>query len=300
MKVLITGANGQLGHELTRQGQPHELLAVGRDELDITNPDAVRLCVKNFNPDVVINAAAYTAVDRAEVERDLAFSVNRDGPAYLARTCASLDIPFVHVSTDYVFDGSKQGAYEESDVVSPLGVYGASKLAGEQAVQDACKKAIILRTSWVFSSHGNNFVKTMLRLGADREELSIVADRHGCPTSAAELARAIYCILNKGLNNNHRGVYHFCQPKPTTWFAFAESVFEMATDQGVALKVAHINAITTEDYPTPAKRPANSVMNCSSFCQTFGFEIKPWSVSLQDVIRELKRERLGLHTEKLD
>ncbi|WP_018294771.1 dTDP-4-dehydrorhamnose reductase [Mariprofundus ferrooxydans] len=289
--VLITGAYGQLGHELTRLGQGHELLAVDRDALDITDYDAVTACLDQFKPDAVINAAAYTAVDRAESDLEVAFSVNRDGPDNLARACGHANIPLIHVSTDYVFDGLKQGAYVESDPVAPLGVYGASKLAGEQAVLKQCPKSIILRTSWVFSAHGQNFVKTMLRLGTEREELGIVADQHGCPTSAAELARAIYAVLDKDLNDNHRGVYHFCQPEPTTWFAFANAVFDSAREQGIDLSVNTVNAIATTDYPTPAERPANSVMDCNKFEQSFGFTVRPWRDSLDEVIRELSDVR---------
>jgi len=289
MRLLIAGAHGQLGHELTRLCVQHELLAVNRDELDITDPDAVIACIEGFHPDAVINAAAYTAVDRAESDVEAAFAVNRDGSANLARVCGRMGIPLIHVSTDYVFDGSKKGAYVEADAVAPLGVYGISKLAGEQVVLNNCPRSIILRTSWVFSAHGQNFVKTMLRLGSERHELGIVADQHGCPTSACELARAIYAVLEVGLDGVQWGIYHFCQPEPTTWFEFAKAVFDTARQQGINLKVNSVNAIATEDYPTPAKRPANSVMDCSKFEKTFAFTIRPWSESLAEVIAELKR-----------
>ena len=224
MKLLIAGSKGQLGTELVRLGSGHDLLAVDYDELDITDHDAVLACFDSFHPDAVVNAAAYTAVDRAESDEAVAFAVNRDGPANLARACGRNGIPLIHVSTDYVFDGSKQDAYTESDPVAPLAVYGVSKLAGEEAVIAACPHHVILRTSWVFSAHGNNFVKTMLRLGAERDELGIVADQHGCPTSARELARGIYAVLATNPENNYWGIYHFCQPEPTTWFGFAEAV----------------------------------------------------------------------------
>lgn len=289
MRILIAGSHGQLGSELVRfASKKHTLLAVDHDVLDITDLDAILRCCDDFQPDVVINAAAYTAVDKAESDVEAAFAVNRDGPANLARVCESKGITLIHVSTDYVFDGSKQGAYRENDAVAPLGVYGTGKLAGEQAVLKYCPNSIILRTSWVFSSHGNNFVKTMLRLAVDREELSVVGDQHGCPTSAAELARAICAVIDKDMNDQHWGVYHFCQPEPTTWFGFARMIFEMASEQELNLKIRTVNAITTEDYPTPAKRPVNSVMDCTKFSQTFGFSIKPWSESLLEVIKELK------------
>lgn len=287
MKVLIAGSKGQLGTELVRLGAGHELLAVDYDQLDITDADAVKCCMDAFYPDVVINAAAYTAVDRAETDVDFCFAVNRDGPENLAKACEQAGIPLIHVSTDYVFDGSNPAAYVESDVVAPLGVYGASKLAGEVAVQNNCSRHIILRTSWVFSAHGNNFVKTMLRLGSERAELGIVGDQHGCPTSAAELARAIYALLESDPNAAVWGVYHFSQPEPTTWFGFAEAIFAEARGQGMDMQVSTLKAIATSEYPTPAKRPANSVMDCSRFSRTFEFEITPWSESLQEVIKEL-------------
>ena len=284
MKLMITGVSGQLGSELTRLGGKHTLLAVDHDELDVTDFDAVVRCVDGFSPDAVINAAAYTAVDRAESDVEVAFAVNRYGPKNLARACGRANIPLIHVSTDYVFDGSKQGAYLETDPVAPLGVYGRSKLAGEQAVLSYCPKSIVLRTSWLFSSHGQNFVKTMLRLASEREELGIVADQHGCPTSASELARALYAVVEKGLDEGSRGIYHFCQPEPTTWFGFAQAVFDEARAQGIPLKINSVNALTTEDYPTPAKRPVNSVMACAKFEETFDFTIRPWRDSLTEVI----------------
>jgi len=290
VRLLVTGASGQLGRELVRRGDHHELMAVAHDQLDITDPDAVLRYCASFRPDAVINAAAYTAVDRAESDVEAAFAVNRNGPANLARACRQLDIPLIHISTDYVFDGMKTGSYVESDPVAPLGVYGASKLAGERAVEQYAPKRIILRTSWVFSAHGNNFVKTMLRLGVEREVLGVVADQHGCPSSAGELARAIYAMLDTDLNDDVWGIYHVCQPAPTTWFAFAKAVFSEAAKLGIALKVSSVNPIATSDYPTPAKRPVNSVMDCRKFETTFDFNILPWNDSLPEVVCELKAE----------
>jgi len=285
MRLLITGSNGQLGTELTRQAGGHEVLAADYQQLDITDAGAVKHCVDKLRPDVVINAAAYTAVDRAEEDRDAAFAVNREGPAHLAAACARLGIPLVHVSTDYVFDGSKRDAYVETDPVSPLGVYGASKLAGEEAVRKACAQHLILRTSWVFSAHGHNFVKTMLRVGAEREELGVVADQRGKPTAAAELARLILAVLPGA--EGQWGTYHLAQPEPTSWHGFAEAIFAEAGAQGMQLRVRSVRPIASEEYPTPAKRPKNSVLDCAKFETTFGLPIRPWRESLKDVIREL-------------
>jgi len=286
MKLLITGSHGQLGTELMRLGSAHDLLGVDRDELDITNADAVRDVVKTFAPDAVINAAAYTAVDEAESRREVAFAVNRNGPENLAATCDSAGVPLFHVSTDYVFDGEKQNAYVEDDPAGPLGVYGESKLAGEDAVRKASPRHVIVRTSWMFSAHGNNFVKTMLRLGAEREELGIVADQHGCPTSAAELARALIHVIEYG--EVAWGTYHFCQPEATAWHGFAEAIFAEAKQQGMPLRVQSVKPIAIAGYPAPAARPANSVMDCGHFKTTFGFKIRPWKESLANVMKELK------------
>ena len=287
MKLLITGSHGQVGTELTRQSQElgWDVKAVSHKELEITDLEAVRACVISFEPDAVINAAAYTAVDRAESDVDGAFAVNRSGPENLARVCGEFDIPLVHYSTDYVFDGSKVGAYLESDRISPLGVYGESKLAGEKAVVGTCSKYLILRTSWVFSAHGNNFVKTMLRLGSEREELGVVADQYGKPASAAEIARLTLEMLPKA--NDHWGVYHLAQPEAVNWHRFAQAIFDEAARQGMALQVKRVNAITTADYPTPAKRPANSELDCTKIEKTFGVMIRPWQESLAEVIKEL-------------
>jgi len=285
MKLLITGSRGQLGTELVRQAAEHDVIAVDCDRLDITDAASVTAFVTEMHPDLIINAAAYTAVDKAEEDVEAAFAVNRDGPAHLARACAAWNIPMVHVSTDYVFDGSKQGAWVEDDPIAPLGVYGQSKAAGEDAVREHCPHHLILRTSWVFSAHGHNFVKTMLRLAAEREQLGIVADQFGKPTSAAELARVILALLPS--MSGYWGTYHLAQPEVTSWHGFAEAIFAEARSQGMKLKVSKVRPLATEDYPTPARRPANSELDCTKIESIFGLKIRPWRESLAEVIREL-------------
>ena len=285
MKLLIVGSKGQLGTELVLQSGLHESVSVDRDELDITDAVGVASFVSKTCPDVVINAAAYTAVDKAESDRDMAFAVNRDGPANLAKICSQKHIPLIHVSTDYVFDGTKAGAYIESDPIAPLGVYGESKAAGEAMVCEICPEHLILRTSWVFSSHGNNFVKTMLRLGAERESLGVVSDQFGKPTSAAELARIILQILP--MMNGRWGTYHLAQPEVTSWYGFAGQIFHEARGQGLKLNISQLNSISTADYPTPAKRPGNSELDCTKLEAAFGVNIRPWKNSLAELVCNL-------------
>ncbi len=290
MNVLITGCHGQVGQELMALAASYGCKAIGfdRSTLDITDQKAVQKIVTEKQPDAVINAAAYTAVDRAESDTEAALAVNATAVAYLAQTCTDLNIPFVHISTDYLFDGSKKGAYSEDDVTSPLGVYGETKRAGEEAVRNICRSYYILRTSWVFSPHGNNFVKIMLRLGAERETLGVVADQYGKPTSANEIAKTIYVMLMS--NKREWGTYHIAQPDVTTWFGFAETIFSEAKQQGMQLKINRLNAITTDDYPTPAKRPVNSELNCTKLEKIFEIKLKPWSESLSNVIDCLRVE----------
>ena len=290
MKVLIVGCRGQVGTELMALAKAygHEAIGFDHDALDITDEQAVQACVQKEQPDVVINAAAYTAVDKAEDDKDAAKSVNATAVGYLAQACKTLDIPLVHISTDYVFDGSEKGAYIESDTVLPLGVYGETKLEGEALVQSECEKYYIFRTSWVFSAHGNNFVKTMLKLGAEREELGIVADQRGKPTSAREIARVIYEVLAS--HKNAWGIYHLAQPNVASWFDFAQNIFDEAKQQGLPLRVKRVNAITTADFPTPAKRPENSELDCNKLETTFDLELKSWRDSLAEVIKDLRNE----------
>jgi dTDP-4-dehydrorhamnose reductase len=290
MRILLTGANGQVGWELSNRGgqQGFEILALDRSDLDITDSVSVSKEVSRSGVSLVINAAGYTAVDEAESEPELAFAANRDGPAYLASACGKVGIPLVHLSTDFVFDGGKQGSYLVTDPVSPLGVYGKSKAAGEAAVREHLPEHVILRTSWVYGVHGHNFVKTMLRLGREREVVQVVTDQYGCPTYAADLAETILRIAARFLEGGqvHWGTYHYCGKGVTTWNGFAEAIFALA-NQYTSLKVKRIEPISTAEYPTPAKRPANSVLDCSLVEKEFGIRSRPWSESLARMIKEM-------------
>lgn len=285
---MITGAYGQVGFCLTQQAQENgwDVLAIDRDKLDITNPQAVNALVSEFQPDVIINAAAHTAVDKAETEVDTSYAINRDGPKYLAEAAASVNAAILHISTDYVFAGDKEGIYSESDQVAPQGVYGASKLAGEQAVTAANAKHIILRTAWVFGEHGNNFVKTMLRLGSQRDQLGIVADQFGGPTYADDIAAALLAIAEKAVAAPETvawGIYHFAGEPHVNWHQFAQAIFDKAVEQQLLVKAPQLNALTTTDYPTPAKRPANSRLDCRKIFNEFGIQPSDWQMALQNI-----------------
>ena len=289
MRILLTGANGQVGWELSNRGgqRGFEVLALDRADLDITDPVSVGREVNRSGVSLVVNAVGYTAVDQAESEPELAFATNRDGPAYLASACGKAGIPLVHISTDYVFDGQKQGAYLETDPVSPLSIYGKSKAAGEVEVREHLKEHLILRTGWLYGVHGHNFVKTMLRLGREREEVQVVTDQYGCPTYAADLAETILRIAAKLLDGRqvHWGTYHYCGKGVTSWHGFAEAIFNLARKY-VPLKVKQTEAITTAEYPTAAKRPANSVLDCSLYRSHFSLTPKTWNESLDRMLHQ--------------
>ena len=275
-----------MSHELASADSPHRLVALTRQQLNITNPAQITEVFESHQPDILINAAAYTQVDLAENEAELAFAVNRDGVANLTQACKQADIPMLHISTDYVFDGSKQGAYKESDPVAAPGVYGESKAAGDAAMQSTLAQHIILRTSWVFSATGNNFVKTMLRLGKEREELGIVNDQHGCPTSARSIAAVLHNIADRYLRGRvvEWGTYHYCNQPATTWFGFAQAIFKQAG----GFDNLQLNAIATSDYPTPARRPQNSVLDCAKLEANFGIERANWMDELGLVLAQIK------------
>lgn len=288
MKVLVTGANGQIGHCLQQQLRAGvwEYLALTHAELDITDPIAVNNIIKKFHPDVVINAAAYTAVDKAESERDLAYAVNRDGPANLARAAKEVNAAILHISTDYVFSGDATDAYTEGDSTNPQGIYGQSKLQGEQAVIAANDKHIILRTAWVFGEHGNNFVKTMIRLGRTNESLSVVADQEGSPTCAHDIAKTLLTIAQYYADGRFIswGTYHYSGLPYVSWYEFAEAIFVEVERAGLYSKpIPKLMAITTAEHPTAARRPANSKLNCRKLEKTFGLQPCDWRLALKKI-----------------
>ena len=288
MRIIVIGAQGQVGWELTRRAVAlgHDVLAWDVAELDITDAAAVDRELAASGVDVVINAAAYTAVDKAEQEPALAFAVNRDGPAHLAAACARFNIPLLHISTDYVYDGAKIDPYVEDDPTTPLGVYGASKLAGDEAVGRLLPRHLILRVSWVFGIHGHNFVKTILRLAREREELRVVADQYGCPTFAGDIADTLLELAGHIAEIDAReawGVYHYCGEPATTWHGFASAIVELARARE-SLPVKTVTAITTADYPTPAARPVNSVLDCAKLADRYGIRPRPWRAGLEAML----------------
>lgn len=280
MTILVFGKTGQVATELQRQA---DVVALGRDAADLTDPAACAAAIRAHAPGAVINAAAYTAVDQAEDDEDTALRINGAAPGAMARACADLGIPFVHISTDYVFDGSGTAPWPVDAPAGPLGAYGRTKLAGEQAVRAAGGTYAILRTSWVVSAHGRNFVKTMLRLGADRDRLTIVADQVGGPTAAADIAAACLAIAAQLRDDpSKRGTYHFSGAPDVSWADFAREIFRQA---GLTCEVADI---PTTDFPTPAMRPANSRMDCSATLAQFAIPRPDWRNSLSDILKDIK------------
>lgn len=285
MRVLVTGCRGQVGHCLTQQLSAMKnvaFLAVDRDKLDITHPAQVDAVVNEFKPNIIINAAAYTAVDRAEQEVSYSYAINRDGSQNLAQAAHRVGAVMLHISTDYVFAGDKPSAYFESDPPAPQGVYGKSKLAGEIAVAQACPRHIILRTAWVFGEYGNNFVKTMLRLAQTRDVLGVVADQYGGPTYAGDIANALLMMAKAIVEGESTdfGVYHFSGLPHVSWHDFACTIFDKAREQGLLNKPFQVNAITTKEYPTLAKRPANSRLETQKIHQHFGVVASDWRTAL--------------------
>ncbi len=280
----MTGKNGQVGREFSRlYHSPGDLVTVGRTECDLSNEQSIRDLVRRLEPAVIVNAGAYTAVDQAEVEPELCFAVNAAAPRVLAQEAARLDALLIHFSTDYVFNGEKPDPYLESDPVSPVSVYGASKAAGEAAIAETGGRYLVLRTSWVYSSQGRNFLRTMLRLGAERSELRVVDDQVGAPTSAAAIAGATARLVDQYAAPGARlpaGIYHMTAGGSTSWCGFARAIFSA----GILSVPPRVQAIPSSDYPTPAKRPANSVLANDKFAHTFGFRLPSWQQQLQELL----------------
>ena len=289
--ILVAGKSGQLARCLLDSTVLHNvpMVAVGRPELDLESGEGIDRVIAAVGPSAIVNAAAYTAVDRAEAESERAFAVNCDGATLLAAGAARRGIPFIQISTDYVFDGSKRSPYREDDVPAPQNVYGSSKLAGEIAVLKACPGAAVIRTSWVYSPYGNNFVRTMLRLSDEQPVVRIVEDQRGTPTSAADLAVAILAIveqLRSANGSDDAGIYHLAGDGETSWHGFATAVFASLARRG--RRVPTLQAITTAEYPTPTRRPKNSCLDSSKAERIFGVRLPPWRSSLEECLDQLE------------
>jgi len=288
MKILLTGCNGQVGWELGRALLPlGEVITNSRSQVDLSDLDGLRCIVQKYSADVIVNAAAYTAVDKAETEKDLAFLINAEAPGVLAEEAKRTGALLVHYSTDYVFDGAKISAYAEDDVPNPANIYGQSKLAGEKAIQATGADYLILRTSWVYAARGHNFLKSILRLAAEREELNIVADQIGSPTWARLIAETTAHVLRQSLLERHTGdfnsgLYNLTSTGETSWHGFAQMIVDYARQQGnQTLKNRIINSIPTKDYPLPAKRPVNSRLSTDRLEQHFGLKMPAWDQALK-------------------
>lgn len=292
-RILLTGAAGQLGSEIRQRVAmmpvAYELLATDQADLDITSASAVDTAIQAFKPDVIINAAAYTTVDKAESEPDIAFAVNAKGPDNLAMAASQHSIRLIHISTDYVFNGRHYAPWKIDDPVEPINIYGESKLAGEQAIQRHCPEALIIRTAWVYSKYGHNFVKTMINLMNNRDELNVIYDQIGTPTHAGRLAEI--CLSAVG-QPQFAGLYHWTDAGVASWYDFAQAIYSLGSELGLIRHTCQINAITTADYPTPAQRPNFSVMDCQQTRKDFGFA-RHWREQLQMMLQELQQEEVN-------
>lgn len=293
-KLLLTGVNGQVGHALNAVLSAYEVIGLSRDALNLQDAQQIDEVVTTVKPDLIINPAAYTAVDRAESEKELAFKINAEAPAAIAKAAEKVGAALIHFSTDYVYDGDKASAYIEADAVNPKGVYGASKLAGEQAIIDAAIPHLIFRTSWVYGDYGKNFLKTILHLAQERETLRIVADQFGAPTSSLSIADAVLAIIQKWDPENLQtsGVYHMTNAGRTSWHGFAAaflSIYEKQHMQpALKLDLANLQAIPASEYPTPAARPKNSCLDNQKLQDVFGVRLPTWQDALQVVMDRLK------------
>src|SRR6202047_3041475 len=294
MRIAVTGKQGQVVSALIEVGPKLgvEVLPVGRPELDLLSPETVLPALANLRPNLIVNAAAYTAVDQAEKEPEVAMAVNASGAMAIADAARTLSVPLVHLSTDYVFDGSKSTPYTEQDRVAPANVYGASKLAGEQAVTAATRDHVIVRTAWVYSLYGKNFVRTMLTLAQNRDEVSVVADQYGCPTYAHDIAVGVVAIcrnlLDRPQSEQLRGIFHLACAGETTWSGFASAIFESSRLLGK--RVPKVTPITSAEYSTPAHRPANSRLGCSKLERVHNITLPAWRTSLMACLERLTNE----------
>jgi dTDP-4-dehydrorhamnose reductase len=291
-RILLTGSNGQVGWELRRTlASLGTVVAADRSVMDLADPDAIRRVVRELKPQVIVNAAAYTAVDKAESDADLSMRINGVAPGILAEEARRLGALLVHYSTDYVFDGTKESAYSENDAPNPINAYGRTKLAGEEAIRAGGPTFLIFRTSWVYAPRGNNFLRTMLRLAAERPELKIVDDQVGAPTSANAIAsmtaQVVEAVLRKDSAVKASGIYHFTASGAVSWFGFAQSIFAEATARDTAFKTPKLVAIPTEQYPLPARRPANSRLDCGKLKATFGVTAAPWEAMMRECLEEM-------------
>jgi dTDP-4-dehydrorhamnose reductase len=291
MRILVAGGQGQVGSALAQQGleQSLDLIALGRKDLDITSSESIAAVFAEYEPDLLINAAAYTAVDKAESEPELAYAINETATALLADACAERDIPMLHISTDYVFDGTKDSPYLETDPVNPIAVYAKSKEAGERELRERLERHIILRTSWVFGVQGNNFVKTMVRLAKDRDRLTVVADQFGGPSSARGIADALLTIAARYKSGASIawGTYHYCQKPYVSWHQFAEAIVACAIEIGLVDNKVEVAPITSSEFPTPVVRPENSRLDTSSLASSFGAVDSGWAADLDSVLKSL-------------
>jgi dTDP-4-dehydrorhamnose reductase len=291
MRIAVIGKNGQVASALMEAGGTMDsvIITVGRPELDLAAPETIEPALRAASPDIVVNAAAYTAVDQAEREPEIADKINKAGAGAVAAAAKALRVPIIHLSTDYVFDGAKTSAYVEDDPLAPTSAYGASKLAGEQAVAAANRDLVILRTAWVYAPYGKNFVRTMLALAEAREEVRVVADQCGCPTYAPDIADAIIRIAHNLLKDRSdprlRGVFHLTGTGETTWAGLADAIFEYLAGKGMRRPI--LTPITSAEYPTPARRPANSRLNCAKLASIYGIELPHWSTSLRNCLERL-------------
>jgi dTDP-4-dehydrorhamnose reductase len=293
MKILVTGKNGQVGFELQRSlAHLGEIVAVDVEDCDLSNPDSIVALVQSVKPDLIVNPAAYTAVDKAESEPEIAFAINATAPMVLATQANLLHIPIIHYSTDYIFDGTKDGFYVEDDFANPQSIYGKTKWQGEKNVRGACPRHAILRTSWVFGVHGGNFLKTIFKLAQERDQLKIIVDQFGAPTSARLLADVTAEIAKQFLSGEEEhkaGTYHLVGGGETTWYGYALKVVELANMLGINTRVQakDILPIPTEDYPLPAPRPKNSRLSTNKIKAAFGIDIPDWSEDVEQVLKQV-------------